>query len=262
MAEKTQPKAETKRPRKRNAAGAKGTKTSKAKASDVESPVTDVPAAGTPPPEEPPSESSAAEEPVAEAPKVVEPAVPDAPASADSSEEELRKARKLLKANGYLLVPYRKIGKGIVWFFCVGFVFLGSACKSLCGWIAKKYAAMKVWREERRRITAEKKRLDDETARRAEIARAEKRLAELRVEEARLKAAVASTVVPPAEEPARQPVAEPVGQPVAEKSQEAEAVAPVDSDVPRCAVCGAELAPGARFCRKCGEPTASRMPSP
>ena len=52
MTETKQPAVETKKPRKRNTAGAKGKKTLRAKASAVETPVTDVPIVATPSPEE------------------------------------------------------------------------------------------------------------------------------------------------------------------------------------------------------------------
>jgi len=269
MAEPKGRKAETKSPRKRSSAVAKGAKASKArvKASVDEKPVAEIPVE-----EVSTAEVSQVEKPVAEEPAV------EALAAKDVSKDEIRKAAKLLWANGYLLIPYGKIGKGIAWFFGAVAGLVSGACRGLCGWFSKKRTAMKVRREENRRVSAEKKRQADEAARRAEIEKTEMRLAELRAAEARLKAA-AATVEQPAPDPIPQSTIEPVGrpatvepvnpsesepivQPQSEKDNapevkepevnEPDVVVPAVSGVPKCAACGAELVPGARFCRECG----------
>ena len=277
-----------KKPRKRRATAAKCARASKAKEPRVDEPAACVAS----------SEKAVLEEPVL---LTEEPPVSKEAAKGMNADAELRKAEELLQSNGYLLVPYRKTGRKIGRFVGAGVGFVKDAGKGLCGWIAKKHAAMKVRREENRRVAAEKKRLADEAARRAEIAKTERRLAELRAEEARIKAdSVSSTVVQspaepveqpapepvvqPVPEPVEQPIVEPVSQPVpvesvempesepiaqpaaklivTEEIKETEVASSVDSDVPKCAACGAELTPKARFCRKCGKPIAAPVEVP
>lgn len=293
MTDEKQPKAETKRPRRRNAAGTKkGAKPSKSMASVVEEATTEAPSAAapiveavhedvpvsTPPIEEKPTvDVVAADVPVSACPTVVE-----VPAASEVSEEEIRKARELLKSNGYWLIPYGKIGSGIARFFGAGVDFVDRGFKGIGEWFSKKCEAMKSWHEARKRVASENKRLSDEdAARRAELLKSELRLAELRVEEARLRAAAAAPVQS-AKDSVGQPVATStvsteagqVGQPVpvesvvlseskpatpssTENAKCAEIVAPAESGVPKCIACGAELVPGARFCRKCGKPVAA-----
>ncbi len=261
MAETKKPNVETKKTRKRNAAGVKGAKASRAKTSDVEVLVADVPVAVTPSPEETHPDIPATEVPVVEESATMEPAVAT-PVAAETSEEDIRKAKELLRTHGYGLIGYRDAGEKVKRSVGAGLDFVKGKWKRLGGWLSAKWGEIKAKHEERKRAAAEKKRLDDEeAARRAEVVKNELRLAELRVEEARLKAAAASNAMPPAEEPARQHVVELVGRPVAEKPQEAEVVAPVDPDVPKCGACGAELVLGARFCRKCGKPVSASVQS-
>ena len=280
MAVAKQPKVETKRPRKRNATKAKGTKAPKntpvVETTAVSSPALDVPVAETPVAEATPREvpaaevpvaevsstgTSAAEVPVADVPTVVKSTMAT-PVATDTSEEEIRKAKELLRAHGYGLIGYRDAGEKVKRSMGAGLDFVKGKWKSFGGWLSAKRDEIKAKQEERNRAAAEKKRLEDEeAARHAEAVKSELRLAELRVEEARLKAAAASNAMPPAEEPARQHVVELVGRLVAEKPQEAEVVAPVDPDVPKCGACGAELVLGARFCRKCGKPVSASVQS-
>lgn len=262
MAETKQPKAENKRPRKRNTTGVKRAKASRAKTLDVENPVVDVPVTELPAVETPVAESAVTEVSAAEVPDAEVNVEAKVPAVSEASEEELRKAKELLRAHGYGLIGYRDAGEKVKRSVGAGLDFVKGKWKSFGGWLSAKRDEIKAKHEERKRAAAEKKRLDDEeAARRAEVVKNELRLAELRVEEARLKAAAASNAMPPAEEPARQHVVELVGRPVAEKPQEAEVVAPVDPDVPKCGACGAELVLGARFCRKCGKPVSASVQS-
>ena len=146
MTDEKQPKAETKRPRKRNTAGAKrGAKPSKSKTSVVEGPTTEAPSAAVPiveavhedvpvstsPIEEKPAvDIVSADVPVSACPTVVE-----VPAASWVSEEEIRKARELLKSNGYWLIPYGKIGSGIARFFGSGVDFVNRGFKGIGEWL-------------------------------------------------------------------------------------------------------------------------------
>ena len=261
MAETKKPNVETKKTRKRNAVGVKGAKASRAKTSDVEVLVAEVSAAVTPSSEETHPDIQAAAKSVMEEPVIMEPAV-DTPVVAETSEEEIRKAKELLRAHGYGLIGYRDAGEKVKQTLGTGLDFVKGKWQRMSSWLSTKREEIRAKQEEKKRAAAEKKRLEDEeAARRAEAVKNELRLAELRVEEARLKTAAASTTVQHAEEPAHQPVAEAVVQPVAEKAQGAEVVTPADSDVPKCRACGAELVFGARFCRKCGKPVSASVQS-
>ena len=248
--------AEPKQPRKRSTTATKRAKSSKTEAKSAETPVSELPPTETPaevstktPAEVSPVEALHADAtPVEETPSAEAPAAE--PVAGEASAEELRKAQELLEANGYLTVGYREHGKKVRQAVDAGIDFVKGKWKSFGGWLSAKRDAMNARHEERVRAAAEKKRLDDEAAaRRAEIVRNELRLAELRVEEARLKAAAegaksGTPLVRESTAPAPSPV------PVTESAPH-----PVStSEGPKCAVCGAELVPGARFCRKCGNP--------
>lgn len=262
MAETKQPKAENKRPRKRNTTGVKRAKASRAKTLDVENPVVDVPVTELPAVETPVAESAVTEVSAAEVPDAEVNVEAKVPAASEASEEELRKAKELLRAHGYGLIGYRDAGEKVKQTLGTGLDFVKGKWQRMSSWLSAKREEIRAKQEEKKRAAAEKKRLEDEeAARRAEAVKNELRLAELRVEEARLKTAAASTTVQHAEEPAHQPVAEAVVQPVAEKAQGAEVVTPADSDVPKCRACGAELVFGARFCRKCGKPVSASVQS-
>lgn len=163
--------------------------------------------------------------------------------------EELIAARKLLAKNGYWVVSYRRMWKmfkrrlKVLWWnvtLCYG---------EICTWIGKKKAEHDAQaeidrkREAERRVQQEKEaseeraRREAEEARRAEILRNEVRLAELKAEEARRQDAARPR--PVAESPAT--VSRPAATVSASRSEG------------WCAYCGAELVPGARFCRKCGK---------
>ena len=172
----------------------------------------------------------------------------DNPATTEArvaSDEEIRKAKELLKANGYGLIGYKDAGEKVKRTVGAGLGFAKDKWKSFGGWIACKKDEMKAAQEEKKRAVAEKKRVADEAAaRRAEFVKNELRLAELRVEEARLKAAAetAKSGMPGSAIPSASPA-------TPAKPDSAAA-----SNAPKCVGCGAELAPGARFCRKCGKP--------
>lgn len=176
-----------------------------------------------------------------------------------SESEELIAARKLLAKNGYWVVPYRRMWKmfkrrlKVLWWnvaLCYG---------EICGWIGKKKAEHDARTEIDRKREAERRaqhvkeaseeraRREAEEARRAEILRNEVRLAELKAEEARRQDAARPR--PVAESPAM--VSRPAAAVSAERSEG------------WCAHCGAELVPGARFCRKCGKRVEPKpVPSP
>lgn len=252
MAATKRPKTETKPPKKRSAAVTKRTKASKAKDSEEGMPVAETSVMEVPTAETSPVEVSTEVTPAVEI-HGQEMSTAEETAVEEVSAEEIRKAKEILRSNGYLLIPYRKIGRGIGGLFCAGVGRVSGAWRRLCGWFSKKLAAIKERRAEKRRVAAEKKRLADEVAaRHAEVVKNEMRLAELRIEEARLKA-IAEPVKPSESEPIVQPMAESTEE---TEVREPEVVVPADSDIPKCATCGAELVLGARFCRKCGKPIA------
>ena len=142
------------------------------------------------------------------------------PGGADATAEEIRKAKELLRANGYGLVAYREVGEKIKRATISGLGFVKRKWKSLGGWLSAKRVELKARQEERRLAAAEKRRLaEDAKARRAEA------------ESARVGTIAES-------------------QPV------------VSGDAPSCTACGAELVPGARFCRKCGKPVSAVRDTP
>ena len=134
------------------------------------------------------------------------------PDAAEASAEEIRKAKELLRANGYGLVAYREMGEKIKRGVGIGVGFVKGKGKAVGGWLSAKRDELKARQEEWSRAAAEKRRLAEEAeARRAEV-----------------EAASAGTI--------------------------AESRSVGSGDAPKCAACGAELVPGARFCRKCGKP--------
>lgn len=166
-----------------------------------------------------------------------------------SEGEDIVAAKKLLAKRGYAVIPYRRIwewikrGARVCWWHACAFM------QSIRAWIGKKKAehdaqvAIDRKREAERRAQQEKEaseeraRREAEEARRAEILRNEVRLAELKAEESRRQDAARPR--PVTESPAT--VSRPAASASAERSEG------------WCAHCGAELVPGARFCRKCGK---------
>lgn len=142
------------------------------------------------------------------------------PGGSEATGEEIRKAKELLRANGYALFGYREVGEKIKRATISGLGYVKRKWKSLGGWLSAKRDALKARQEERRRAAAEKKRLAEE----AEARRAE-------AESARVGTIAESQHV-------------------------------VSGDAPSCTACGAELVPGARFCRKCGKPVSAVRDTP
>ena len=142
------------------------------------------------------------------------------PSSAEATAEEIRKAKDLLRANGYALFGYREVGAKIKRVTISGLCFVKRKWKDLGGWLSAKRDELKARQEERRLAAAEKRRLAEESeARRAEA------------DSARV-----GTI--------------------------AESQSVGSGDMPKCAACGAELVPGARFCRKCGKPVSAVRDTP
>ena len=192
---------------------------------------------------------------------------------AEATAEEIRKAKELLRANGYGLVAYREAGEKVKRTVGSGLGFVKGKYKALGGWLSAKRADLKARHEERRLAAAEKRRLAEE----AEARRAEAEAA--RVGTIAGSQFVGSDGVPKCAACGAElvfgarfcrkcgnPVSSVVPDtPVAEPPVEAQPVsATVDDsavfDVPKCAACGAELVLGARFCRKCGNPVSSVVP--
>ena len=176
-----------------------------------------------------------------------------------SEGEDVIAAKKLLARRGYVVIPYRRIwgwikrGARVCWWHACTFM------QGIRTWIGKKKAEHDAQaeidrkREAERRAQHEKEALEERTrreaedARRAEILRNEVRLAELKAEESRRQAAVRPRLV--AESPAT--VSRPAAFASAERNED------------WCSHCGAELVPGARFCRKCGKRVEPKpVPSP
>ena len=91
------------------------------------------------------------------------------PGGEESTAEEIRKAKELLRANGYEIVAYREAGEKVKRAVGSGLDFVKGKCKALGGWFSAKRAELKSRQEERRLAAAEKRRLAEEAeARRAE----------------------------------------------------------------------------------------------
>ena len=138
------------------------------------------------------------------------------PGVADAAADEIRKAKELLRANGYVLFGYREAGEKIKQTTISGLNFVKYKWKDFGEWLSAKRAEMKA----RSDAAAEKRRLAEE----AEARRAEAK--SVRV------------------------------------GNIAESQSVVSGDVPKCTACGAELVPGARFCRKCGKPVSAVRDTP
>ena len=131
-----------------------------------------------------------------------------------AADEEIRKAKELLEANGYLTVGYRERGNKVMQAESAGIDFIKGKWKSFCGWLSAKRDEMNVRQEERIRVAPEGPKCAacgaelvlggrfcrkcgslipevaaaiEAAARRAEIAKKEILLDELNVEMARLR---------------------------------------------------------------------------
>ena len=189
------------------------------------------------------------------------------PRGAEATAEEIRKAKELLRANGYWLVAYRVAGETVKRTVGSGLDFVKGKCKALGGWFSAKRAALKARQEERRLVAAEKRRLAEEAeARRAEAESARVgTIAESQSvgsDDVPKCAACGAALVPGARfcRKCGKPVSSVVPdtstaeQPVEAKPMSASDGNPAGSAAPQCAECGAELVLGARFIRKCGKP--------
>ena len=199
------------------------------------------------------------------------------PSSAEATAEEIRKAKDLLRANGYALFGYREVGAKIKRVTISGLCFVKRKWKDLGGWLSAKRDELKARQEERRLAAAEKRRLAEESeARRAEADSAcVGTIAEsqsvgsgdmpkcaacgaelvLGARFCRKCGKPVSVVVPDT------PAAE---SPVEAKSVSAtvEDSAESISSVQKCAVCGTALAVGMKFCGECGTPVNAKTRNP
>lgn len=177
------------------------------------------------------------------------PLIPTLPEESD----EILEAKRLLRENGYYLFPAGKIK---AWHIRMLAVFLRSVQVILYKCIEKA----RVKREEfcAKRADRMKKNADEIARKKAAEAHREMvlaqelRLAELRVEEARLLAAAKGDK--DSEGAASQVCTQTASESSATSSVEVGAVSGSEGakDVGRCSFCHAELAVNARFCRKCG----------
>ena len=155
------------------------------------------------------------------------------PDGAEVTVDEIRKAKELLRANGYALIGYRDAGKKVKRALASGLDFVKRKWNGLGEWISAKRNEMKARQEaaaEKRRLAeeAEKKRLAEEAQ--------EKRIAD----------------------------GDAVRRTEAESGEAAKCSPAPDSGyaLPKCSACGAELVLGARFCRKCGKPVSAGGDAP
>ena len=185
---------------------------------------------------------------------------------AEATAEEIRKAKELLRANGYWLVAYREAGEKVKRTVGSGMDFVKGKCRALDGWFSAKRAALKARQEERRMAASEKRRLAEE----AEARRAEAESA--RVGSIAESQSVGSDDVPKCAACGAElvlgarfcrkcgmPVSAPQDTPAIEAPVEAKSVSEsvedsAASDVPKCASCGAVLMAGMKFCGECGTP--------
>lgn len=184
------------------------------------------------------------------------------PGVVDAADDEIRKAKELLRANGYVLFGYREAGEKIKQTTISGLNFVKYKWKDFGEWLSAKRAEMKA----RSDAAAEKRRLAEE----AEARRTEAESARVgTVAESR---SAGSNAVPrcaacgaelvlgarfcrkcgkPASFVRDTPAAEP---PAEAKSTSASVGDSAGSDAPKCAACGTVLAVGMKFCGECGTP--------
>lgn len=196
------------------------------------------------------------------------------PSSAEATAEEIRKAKDLLRANGYALFGYREVGAKIKRVTISGLCFVKRKWKDLGGWLSAKRDELKARQEERRLAAAEKRRLAEESeARRAEA------------DSARVGTIAESQSVGSGDMPkcaacgaelvlgARfcrkcgKPVSVGKDTPSVESPAEAKFVSAVieyhaGSAAVKCAACGAALAAGMKFCGECGTPVHAEARKP
>ena len=187
-----------------------------------------------------------------------------APASTEATAEEIRKAKELLRANGYGLVAYRDAGEKIKRTVGSGVSFVKGKCKAFGGWLSAKRGELKARQEERRLAEAEKLRLAAEAEMRRVSAGANVVYggsAATGSDDVPKCAACGAGLVPGARfcRKCGKQVSVAQGALSAEQPAEAKSVSatiedPAGSDAPKCAACGATLAAGVKFCGECGTP--------
>lgn len=188
------------------------------------------------------------------------------PDAAEASAEEIRKAKELLRANGYGLVAYREMGEKIKRGVGFGVGFVKGKGKAFGGWLSAKRDELKARQEEWSRAAAEKRRL-------AEVAEAR----HVEAESTRSGTAMESRSVGSDEVPkctacgaALVPGARfcrKCGKSVLAAREKPDVEPPVagnpvsasvgDSSGPavlKCAACGTPLAAGMKFFGECGTP--------
>lgn len=197
------------------------------------------------------------------------------PDGADATADEIRKAKELLRANGYALIGYRDTGKKVKRAFASGLGFVKSKWNDLGEWISAKRNEMKA----RQEAAAEKRRLAEEAeARRAETGSDSEGSAACTpavdsADTPKCAACGAELVLgarfcrkcgkpvsaggdaPSLESPVK---AEAESAAVAESNAVVvENAVPVDyagRSTLKCAACGTALAAGMKFCGECGTP--------
>lgn len=167
----------------------------------------------------------------------------------DAADDEIRKAKELLRANGYVLFGCREAVEKIKQTKISGLNFVKCKWKDFGEWLSVKRAEMKA----RSDVAAEKRRLAEEAeARRAEaeFARAGT-IAECQPagsDDVPKCAACGAGLVPGAR------FCRKCGAPVSVQDAPSSTDTQPTIEVPRCASCNAELQSGARFCTNCGAP--------
>ena len=192
------------------------------------------------------------------------------PGVVDAADDEIRKAKELLRANGYVLFGYREAGEKIKQTTISGLNFVKYKWKDFGEWLSAKRAEMKARSDaaaEKRRLAeeAEARRTEAESARVGTVAESRSagsnavpRCAACGAElvlGARFCRKCGKSVSAVRDTPTAEPPAE-------AKSVSASAEDHASPAVLKCAACGAALVPESRFCRKCGKPVSAVRDTP
>ena len=172
------------------------------------------------------------------------------PDVADATAEDIRKAKELLRANGYWLVAYRETGEKAKRAVGSGVDFVTGKCKAFGGWLSAKRDELKARQEERSRVAAEKSQTAGS-------------------DDAPKCVACGAVLVPGARfcRKCGKPVAAVQGTPNAEPAAVAKTTGASVGDsaepaAPKCASCGTALLPGMKFCGECGTPVNAGVRDP
>ena len=192
--------------------------------------------------------------------------------AADATGDEIRKAKELLRANGYCLFGYREAGEKVKRTVGSGWAFVKEKGKAFGGWLSAKLDELKARQEEQRRAAAEKRRLAEESEERCAKAEADcgGTTADGRADdsgEVPKCAACGAGLVPGARfcRKCGTPVSSVRDVPPAEAKSEivaGEDSAGSGSGAQKCAVCGTALAVGMKFCGECGTPVHAKARKP